>query len=134
MSKRKITQRKKKPARALESTICIQFVQYLQTMLEFKQIPEIIPIHIPNEGKRSLAMNMLLTRMGMLSGCSDYLIIIPGGRLIAIEFKRDKTAKPTPNQLIFRATCIRMGVPHLFTWDIEEAYQFIQKQLNEYNS
>jgi hypothetical protein len=83
-------------------------------------------IHIPNEGKRSYNIARQLLSMGMLTGCADYLILLYGGRVIAIEFKRDKTCKLTDAQKAFRDQCLRMKIPYLCTYQVDEALEFVK--------
>lgn len=45
-------------------------------------------------------------------GLSDVLIILPGGRFVPVEFK-NANGQLRPAQRLFRARCLRIGVPFL---------------------
>ncbi len=119
-----------------ESVLCKAFilaVKRLKMYNYYKTDFEII--HIANEvvrcGNPIKDRNYLIHQMnmGMLAGCADYLVIYDGGRVAAIEFKRDKKSKLTRNQENFRDRCLQLGLPYLCTYDIDEALAFVKDLL-----
>lgn len=69
---------------------------------DFAKVHQLPFIHIPNEGKRSWAMNALLKRMGLWPGASDCFMPRSNGRYkgLFLELKAGKN-KPTPEQFQF---------------------------------
>ncbi len=72
-----------------------------ETVIEYCALKKIKVVHIPNESKRSLAYGAKMKRMGLCKGFPDLLFPTPhnGFHGLYIELKRDRTCKPTPEQL-----------------------------------
>ena len=60
---------------------------------------DLIIFSIPNDGKRSNGNRMVDT--GLMSGISDLCILLPNGKSLFIEMKKEKGGKLSPNQLSF---------------------------------
>ncbi len=56
-----------------------------------------VPIHVPNQGKRSGRYGNRLKAMGMLKGCPD-LVFCYHGRFLAIELKKDLDSEISEDQ------------------------------------
>lgn len=56
-----------------------------------------VPIHVPNQGKRSGRYGNKLKAMGMLKGCPD-LVFCYRGRFLAIELKKDLDSEISEDQ------------------------------------
>lgn len=69
------------------------------TVAQYLEAKGICYIHVPNEGKRSLAVARILKAMGLKPGFPDLLILEPQGQYhgLAIEMKT-KTGKVSKNQ------------------------------------
>jgi hypothetical protein len=52
------------------------------------QLSGILCVHVPNEGKRSMAGHMQAKRDGMMVGFPDLLLYAPGGRHGLLEIKK----------------------------------------------
>lgn len=110
-----------------ESAICKQFVQQVKQLQAFKQFKtDFTMLHVPNEQLSNPAYIYHLLGLGMLPGAADYLILYEGGRVAAIEFKRDKTCRLSNSQKAFKETCDRLKIPYLCTYKITEAIDFLK--------
>ncbi len=71
-----------------------------QVVVDYCELLQIPCVHIPNEGKRSLAYAQKLKRMGLQKGFPD--LFIPKARKgfhgLFIELKTDKTSRPSNEQ------------------------------------
>jgi hypothetical protein len=63
------------------------------------------------------------------SGFPDRTVILPGGRLVCVEFKSER-GRTTPVQDLRIATLRKLGVPVLVTSDAEEAKEFVRTCIN----
>ena len=72
-----------------------------ETVIQYCTLKKIKVVHIPNESKRSLAYGAKMKRMGLSKGFPDLLFPTPhnGFHGLYIELKRDRTCKPTAEQL-----------------------------------
>lgn len=110
-----------------EKQICIAFYKQfsqLQGLNYFKKL--IVLFHIANEQYTSKGYTMSLKAMGLLSGVADYCVLIDGGKVAFIEFKRNAKCKLSPNQLWFKEQCEVMGIPYAVVHTIEAAMAFLQ--------
>ena len=85
-------------------------------------------IHIPNEGKRTVANGAKLKRMGMSKGFPDLLITRARGRYhgFAIEMKHGNN-KPTPNQIDWLRTLKAEGYATAVCYGAKDAIDLIEK-------
>lgn len=60
---------------------------------------DLIIFSIPNDGKRTNGSRMVAS--GLTSGVSDLQILLPNGKSVFIEMKKEKGGKLSPNQLSF---------------------------------
>ena len=72
-----------------------------ETVIQYCALKKIKVVHIPNESKRSLAYGAKMKRMGLAKGFPDLLFPTPHNGFcgLYIELKRDRTCKPTAEQL-----------------------------------
>ena len=63
---------------------CNYLLHDLATVYKFRHF------HCPNEGKRRIQYQIKLKKMGLRSGCPDFIIEYPKGRLIYVELKNEK--------------------------------------------
>ena len=73
--------RKRKAPGASEAMVQRAIIQRLQ-------LSGILCVHVPNEGKRSMAGHMQAKRDGMMAGFPDLLLYAPNGRHGLLEIKR----------------------------------------------
>lgn len=122
---------KKTRAKATNSTptekqICTQFFikfSTLQACSYFKK--KMLVFHIANEQYNNRNYTMSLQRMGLTAGVADYCILLEGGKVAFIEFKRNAKLKPSENQLWFKERCDALGIPYSLQWTMEGAIEFI---------
>ena len=69
-----------------EYQLQIKIINYLKS----KKLSKLRYFHIPNQGVRSFKYKMLLTQMGMKSGCPDLILEFKNGKIVYIELKTDK--------------------------------------------
>jgi len=88
--------------------------------------------HSPNETGSSSEAKRRAIRMkqqGTSKGFPDYLVIVPG-RLLAIELKRTKGSKVTPEQLEWLDALEKVGVQGAVCKGAEAAINFIEGALD----
>lgn len=116
-----------------ESDICKKFVRDVEKLKAYGMFKtDFDLIHIANErvhtGNRIRDISYLkhLVAMGMLPGAPDYFVVYKGGRIAAIEFKRDKSGlKLKGNQLVFKERAHALDIPYLCTYDVQEGIDFL---------
>lgn len=120
-----------------ESDLCKQFVlQVKQRKVWNYYKKRFILMHVPNERvaikNKALQMGYLRSQyaQGMLAGAPDYIIMYEGGKVAAIEFKRDKRSKLTIDQEHFKSNCSELELPYLCTYNVDEALSFMDGLLN----
>jgi len=115
------------PITPTESQLCKQFVKIVRLMKGYKQFPKaFVLIHVANESISTDRYRLHQSQMGLLAGVADYLVLYEGGRVAAIEFKRDNKSKQTKSQLDFQQTCTDLYIPYLLTYQIDQAIEFIK--------
>jgi hypothetical protein len=115
------------PLKYKEKDLCKQFyhkVCFLQHYNQFNS--EFFIFHIANENISSDAYRIQLGLMGVKAGVADYCILIKGGRVAFLEFKRDSKCKPTPKQKEFSETCLKLEIPYTIKWDVDEAIDWLR--------
>ena len=104
--------------------------------------PLIVPVHVPNEGKRTLYEQWKLKQMGLTAGVPDILIffqrpksegsnVILSGLAIELKVKYDNGKKnvPTPKQKRFLQLLHDNGWYTAVIYTIEDAKKVIDKYL-----
>lgn len=74
--------------------------------------------HVPNEGKRSLFVAMVMKAIGMVPGTPDYFFAWPEGSGL-IEVKSGK-GRLTENQMDYRQWCADLGINHSVCRSVQE--------------
>lgn len=113
----------------LESDLCEAFVrmfEYLQKCNQFRK--RMYLIHIANEqGRNKINYTKKLKRMGLKKGVADYCIMIEGGRVAFIEFKRHSKSDVSDAQRNFGDLCISFCTPYLLTWSVDDAIEWVRR-------
>lgn len=92
-------------------------------------------IHIPNEGKRSLAMGRTMKKMGLRAGASDVFIAKPNSKYhgLWIELKamdsEGRYRKPSTKQIVFLEDMRNNGYAGLVCNGADEAIRVIETYL-----
>lgn len=118
---------------AKESDLCKAFIRNVKKLKAYNYYKTDFEIvHVANERistgnkvRDSIYGNHLVS-MGLYPGVADYFILYKPGRIAAMEFKRDKTAKLGKNQLTFKKRCDDMEIKYICTYDIDEALEFVR--------
>ena len=82
----------------LEHLEQVEFVKWFNGVEKFR---DLILFAIPNGGKRGIKTASKLKLEGVLSGTPDIQILLPNGKSVFIEMKKEKGGKLSPNQLSF---------------------------------
>lgn len=105
-----------------EDDICKAIMQFVTLHPQLKRKV----IHVPNEGRRSVAYGARLKAMGMLPGVSDFIIFLPRHDFhgACIEVKTIG-GKPTVNQIDFINSVIQDCYFGQFVYGIDDALEVI---------
>jgi hypothetical protein len=122
--------RYKKPPEPLEDIKCEQFFSFYSHLKSYGQLPGLEVIHIANQqGRNKMVYTQKLMRMGLKPGCPDYLVTYKG-KYAWIEFKRHiRDCRLKAAQLAFQQECLRDGVPHFVTSEVDSAIDFLKSLL-----
>ena len=102
-----------------ENDLTIACVDYYRTQ-RLAERGRCLMWHTPNQvGSRSYYDAAVLKRMGVLPGVADFLLMLPGGRIAAIELKAEK-GRQSPAQREFQVDCLSFGVPYRIVRTPEE--------------
>lgn len=82
----------------LEHIEQVQFVKWFNGVEKFR---DLILFAIPNGGKRGIKTASKLKLEGVLSGTPDIQILLPNGKSVFIEMKKEKGGKLSPAQIDF---------------------------------
>jgi hypothetical protein len=82
--------------------------------------PDIMAIHIPNEGKRSVVEGAKLKAMGLRRGVSDILVLAVRGGYggLFVELKRNSKEKPSKEQKEFISYANENGYLSICDYDV----------------
>ena len=82
----------------LEHLEQVEFVKWFNGIEQFR---DLILFAIPNGGKRGIKTASKLKLEGVLSGTPDIQILLPNGKSVFIEMKKEKGGKLSPAQIDF---------------------------------
>jgi hypothetical protein len=85
--------------------------------------PDVMVIHIPNEGERSSVSKIFLTKLGMIAGAAD-LLIIADGPIVALAEVKAQGKYPDAKQRWFLEECKKKKVPAKVLRSIDDARAF----------
>ncbi len=125
-----ILQNKVKSFKRKEKDICKEFYHKVRMLQQYNAFGfHFFIYHVPNEQNTSVGYTVELKRMGLRAGVSDYCVMLPGGRVAYIEFKRNEAEarKKNSNQEAFRKECELLQTPYLLAWDAEVAIEWIRE-------
>lgn len=121
-------QRKSKPTKQPTTEDAEQ-----EAVIQYCTLKKIVVVHIPNESKRSLAYGAKMKRMGLSKGFPDLLFPTPHNSFhwLYIELKRDKTCKPTPEQVEWINYLNEQGYRAVVCYGAGEAIDEIEEYFKE---
>jgi len=76
----------------------VAFINWFNRVEKFR---DLIVFSIPNGGKRGFKTAVKLKKEGALSGVADLQILLPNGKTVFIEMKKQEGGKLSPEQLEF---------------------------------
>ena len=79
----------------------IEQVAFLNWFNGVEKFRDLIIFSIPNGGKRGFKTAVKLKKEGQLSGVSDLCVLLPNGKTVFIEMKKEKGGKLSDSQLEF---------------------------------
>lgn len=82
----------------LEHLEQVEFVKWFNGVEKFR---DLILFAIPNGGKRGIKTASKLKLEGIYAGASDLCILLPNGKSVFIEMKKQKGGKLSPAQIDF---------------------------------
>ena len=65
-----------------EVAVHVSILQWIKAV-----VPAAMPIHVPNEGKRTTMAAVTAKRLGMVKGVPDLIVFFPGARTLFLEIK-----------------------------------------------
>lgn len=91
--------------------------------------PRGLMFSIPNElGGSNKIQTMQMKAMGLTSGVSDTIVILPSGKLIFVEFKNSKGVQ-SANQKEFQKRVESLGYTYLIIRSLEEFKEVVKNYL-----
>lgn len=90
----------------LEHLEQVEFVKWFNGVEKFR---DLILFAIPNGGKRGIKTASKLKLEGVLSGTPDIQILLPNGKSVFIEMKKEKGGKLSPEQIDFISKSQSLG-------------------------
>ena len=106
--------------------------QECEILHQWLQLKHIKHTHIGNEsqigGRQGVIRGAQLKRIGQSKGFPDYLIIV-NDKLIAIEMKREKGGKVSPEQQDWLDALAKAGVDGYVAHGANEAMEIVQRYL-----
>lgn len=92
--------------------------------------PRGLMFSIPNElGGSNKIRTMQMKAMGLTSGVSDTIVILPSGKLIFVEFKNSKGVQ-SANQKEFQKRVESLGYTYLIIRSLEQFKEIIKNNYN----
>ncbi len=67
-----------------------------------------------------------LLGMGLVAGVADYCIMLEGGRVAFMEFKRTNKSTIRDSQKEFAAICAALSIPYVVVWSVEDAISWLK--------
>jgi len=115
-----------------EKDLCIAFYTRYKMLKAYNQFSKrLLVFHVANEQNTSRGYTMMLRSMGLTAGVADYCVLVEGGRVAFIEFKRsEKEKKLKPKQQWFKEQCDALGIPYSIQWDVDKALNFLNDFAN----
>lgn len=104
-----------------------------EAVIEYCDLKRIVCVHIPNESKRSPSYGAKMKRMGLRKGFPDMFIPIArkGYHALFVELKRDRTCKPTKEQLLWIDYLNKQGYRATVCYGAGEAIGEIEEYFKE---
>ena len=106
-----------------EYQLQIKIINYLKS----KKLSKLRYFHIPNQGVRSFKYKILLTQMGMKSGCPDLILEFKNGKIVYIELKTIKGSL-SKSQKLWQIVSNLLSTPHYIIKG--ENFTSLKKQLD----
>lgn len=104
-----------------------------EVVVQYCDLKHIVVVHIPNESKRSPSNGAKLKRMGLRKGFPDLMFPTPrkGYHGLVIELKRNRTCKPTKEQLEWLSYLKAQRYKAELCFGADEAIKVIEEYFKE---
>lgn len=104
-----------------------------EAVIDYCALKGIEVVHIPNESKRSPSYGAKMKRIGLRKGFPDLLFPMPrkGYHGLFIELKRDRTCRPTKEQLWWIDYLNKQGYHATVCYGADEAIREMEKYFGE---
>jgi hypothetical protein len=109
-----------------EKELCSLFFAAIEKLKFYNQMKRgFFLFHIPNEQNNNIAYTMVLKRMGLKAGVADYCLLLEGGKVAFLEFKRNAKSKMTEKQKEFQKVCAELCIPYFLVHDVQQAIDIV---------
>ena len=113
-----------------KTIIASEHIEQVRLVNWFKiNFPDFIIFSIPNEGKRTNGNRFVST--GLTKGISDLAILLPNGKIVFMEMKKQKGGKLSDYQANFIKKCESLGHIALIGYGASDASEKILKELSK---
>lgn len=92
--------------------------------------PNYIIFSVPNGGNRNLIEAKRLKDEGVTAGVYDLICLLPNGRTIFIEFKKQKGGVVSKNQKEFMSNLDRLGFEHYIAYGFADGIKKFLRIIN----
>jgi len=100
-----------------ESQIQAQCFQWYHN--EYARLDKGLIFAVPNGGTRNIKEAMVLKSTGVLAGVSDLIVILPNGKLIFVEVKKEN-GKQSDKQKDFEDRVNKLGFDYWLVYSLNE--------------
>jgi len=117
-----------KELKQTEKQICRDFIRQFEYLRKLNQFEKKMYIfHVINEqGSNTVAYTKSLFSIGMKPGVADYCVMIEGGRVAFLEFKRNSKSPISASQKNFCEICGILGISYAVAWNVEDAISWLK--------
>lgn len=110
-----------------EKEICKAFYAQYKELESYNQFPKkMLVFHIANEHFTKSGYIFNLLAIGLTAGVADYCILMEGGKVAFIEFKRNARLKLDKNQKRFKQQCEEFGIQHFVAYTPDDGIEFLK--------
>lgn len=114
-----------------EKEICKRFFSQVNRLIAINYFKSKFCIfHVPNQQYTTIQYTFQLKAMGLTAGVADYCVLLSGGKVAFIEFKRHVKEKLSPRQELFKHKCQELNIPYFIVSDVDNGVQILTNLTN----